>query len=102
MSDVMPVASWTGKTPASRSRARSPADGQSAGRAGWSAGAHPVVLGVVRQLGHAECLHQRRDVHPEPAAVALAHAVPPADWVALRPAPGLDRSGRRLVLLVGC
>src|SRR3982751_2617302 len=54
--------------------------------------AHPVVAGVVGQLGEAELLEQRRQVHPEPPAVAVAQAVPAADRVARRTTPGLDRS----------
>ena len=64
--------------------------------------AHPVVLGVVRQLDQPERLEQRRQVHPEPAAVALAQAVPAADRVVLGPAPALDRAVLGRLLLVGC
>jgi hypothetical protein len=37
----------------------------------------------VGQLGHAQGLEQRRHVHPEPAAVALAQAVPATNRVAV-------------------
>jgi len=51
-----------------------------AGRGGLDR-AHPVVARVVRELGEAERLQQRRQVHAEAAAVALAEAVPAADRV---------------------
>ena len=57
-----------------------------------SFGAHRVVAGVVRELGQAERLEQRRQVHAEPAAVALAQPVPAADRVVLGAAPRLDRA----------
>ena len=41
----------------------------------------------MRQLGEPERLEQRRQVHPEPAAVALAQAVPAADRVVLGRGP---------------
>ena len=53
-----------------------------------------VVALLVGQLGQPELLQQRRQVHPEPPAVALAQPVPPADGVALVAPPRLDRAGR--------
>src|SRR5215472_7679874 len=51
-------------------------------------------------LGQAERLQQRREVHAEPAAVPLAQAVPAADRVIRGPAPSLDRPvGGRLALV---
>ena len=43
--------------------------------------ADPVVPSIVGELDLAEGLQERRHVHAEPAAVALAEAVPPANWV---------------------
>src|SRR5688500_3117240 len=61
---------------------------------------HPVVLRIVRQLREPERLEQRRQVHPEPAPVALPEAVPSADRVVRVPAPCLDGPlGRRLLLV---
>ena len=48
---------------------------------GSSESAGPVVAGVVLELDVAEVLQQRGQVHAEPAAVALALAVPAADRV---------------------
>src|SRR5215213_711972 len=61
----------------------------------------PVVLRVVRQLGEPEGLEEGWEVHPEPAAVALPEAVPPSDRIRSIAAPRLDRSGLRILLLVG-
>src|SRR6185437_11719804 len=55
-------------------------------------GPHPVVLGVVGQLGETERLHQRRHVHPEPPAIALAQPVPAAHGVRGLTPPGFDRA----------
>jgi two-component system OmpR family sensor kinase len=63
--------------------------------------AHPVVAGVVGEFGQAERLQQRGQVQAEPAAVALAQAVPAADRVVGRPAPGLDRALGGGLVLVG-
>ena len=63
--------------------------------------ADPVVAGVVLELDQAEPLEQRREVHPEPAAVALALAVPAAHRVVLGPAERLDGALGRGLLLVG-
>src|SRR5215472_8924512 len=65
------------------------------------AGAHPVVAGVVLDLGQAQHLEDRRHVVAEPAAKPLLRAVPAAHRVAGRPAPGLDRALGGLLLLVG-
>ena len=58
------------------------------------AGPDAVVAGLVGELGESERLEQRRDVHPEPAAVALALAVPTADGVVLAATPAPRRSRR--------
>ena len=64
--------------------------------------AHPVVAGVVcSSSAQPERLEQRRQVHAEAAAVALAQAVPAADRVVRGPAPGLDRAVGGRLLLVG-
>ena len=62
---------------------------------------HPVVLRLVGELGQAERLEQRRHVDAEPAAEALLEAVPAADRVVRRAAPGLDRALGCRLLLVG-
>src|SRR4029078_1701437 len=59
-----------------------------------------VVLRVVGQLDEPEGLEQWRDVHAEPAAVALAQAITAADRIFLGPAPALDRAVLRGLLLV--
>ena len=64
------------------------------GRPG-SEGAHPVVAGVVLDLGEPQRLQDRRHVVAEPAAQPLLQAVPAADRVAGRAAPGLDRARPR-------
>ena len=58
-------------------------------RASWVSSARPSSL------------QQRREVHAEPAAVALAQAVPAADRVVRRASPRLDGSRRGRLLLVG-
>lgn len=63
---------------------------------------HLVVTGVVGDLGEAERLEQRRQVHGEPATVTVAQAVPPTDRIVRGPAPRLDRAWPGLFLLVGC
>ncbi len=65
-----------------------------------SAGAHPVVLGVVGELGQPERLEQRRHVDAEPPTQALLQPIPPADRVGLRASPRLDRPVGRGLLLV--
>src|SRR5271165_7199416 len=62
---------------------------------------HPVVAGIVGDLGEAEFLEQRRQVHPEPAAVTAAQAVPAADGVIGGPSPRLHRPLGGGLLLVG-
>jgi hypothetical protein len=48
-----------------------------------------VVARIMSELDLAECLHERRHIHAEAAAIALAEAVPPADRVICRAAPCL-------------
>ena len=69
----------------------------------WSAylRAHAVVARVVLDLGQAERFEQRRHVHAEAAAVALAQPVPAADRVVGGAAPGLDGAVGGRLLLVG-
>ena len=62
---------------------------------------HPVVAGIVGDLGQAERLEQRRQVHPEPAPVTAAQAVPAADRVVGGPPPRLHRAVGGGLLLVG-
>src|SRR4051794_14807114 len=62
---------------------------------------HAVVALLVGQLGQAQLLEQRREVHAEPAAVALAQPVPATDRVLLGAAERLDRPGSGVLLLVG-
>ena len=64
-------------------------------------GADLVVARLVGEFNFAESLRERRHVHAEPTAIALADAVPPADWIAFRPAPGLDSPFLGGLLLVG-
>ena len=66
-----------------------------------SQGAHPVVARFVFHFGQPEALHQRWDVHPDPAAQALLQAVPPTERVVGRAGPGLHRARPRRLLLVG-
>ena len=63
--------------------------------------AHPVVAGVVLDLGQPERLHHRRHVHPEPTAQPLLESVPPADRVLGRASPGLHGAVGGRLLLVG-
>src|SRR5687767_13223497 len=58
---------------------------------GAAMGSHPVVAGVVLDLGQAELFEDGRDVHAEPPAVTLAKPVPAADRVVFRTSPRLDR-----------
>src|SRR5262245_63854591 len=53
---------------------------------------HAVVAGVVLQLRQAQRLEERGEVHAEAAAHAFLEAVPAADRILLRSAPGLDRA----------
>jgi len=53
-------------------------------------GADLVVAWIVGELDFAESLQERRHVHPEATAIALAEAVPAADRVVLGAAPRLD------------
>src|ERR1700730_2818344 len=62
---------------------------------------HLVVAGVMGDLGQAEFLEQRRQVHPEPAAVPVAQAVPAPDRVVRGPSPRLHRALGGRLLLVG-
>ena len=61
----------TGRPPGSAMLGRS--------AAGSADGTHPVVLGVVGDLGQPERLQERRHVHAEPTAQTLLQAVPAAD-----------------------
>src|SRR4051794_5418290 len=63
--------------------------------------AHLVVLGVVGQLDRPKLLEERRQVHREPPPQPLLEPVPPAHGVGLGPAPGLNRTLWRRLLLVG-
>src|SRR5262249_5318424 len=63
-------------------------------------GAHLVVSGVVGELGQAERLKQRRQVHAEPAAVAVAQPVPAPDRIARGPSERLDGAAGGGLLLV--
>ena len=63
--------------------------------------AHPVVAGVVFDLGQAECFNDRRDVVTESAAQPLLQAVPAANGVGRRTGPGLHAALGCLLLLVG-
>ena len=59
-----------------------------------------LFFGSCVDLGQPERLQERRQVHPEPAAVALAQPVPAADGVVGRAAPGLHGPlGSRLLLV---
>ena len=49
-----------------------------------------VVARIMSEFDLAECLQERRHIHAEAAAIALAQAVPPADRVIGRAAPCLD------------
>src|SRR3954451_23688100 len=60
-----------------------------------------VVALLVGQLGQAQLLEQRWEVHAEPAAVALSEPVPAADRVVLGAAERLDGARRGVLLLVG-
>src|ERR1700689_1388189 len=60
-----------------------------------------VVAGVVGEFGQPELFQQWREVHAEPAAVAVAQSVPAADRIVRRPPPGLDRALGRRFLLIG-
>src|SRR5258708_11546959 len=65
------------------------------------AGPHPVIARVVLDLGQAEHFQDRRHVVAEPAAEPFLQAVPAANRVVGRPAPGLDGAVGCLLLLVG-
>ena len=54
------------------------------------------------EFGQTEFLQQRREVHAEPPAVALAQSVPAADRIVRRASPRLDRALGRRFLLIGC
>src|SRR5687767_1146110 len=62
---------------------------------------HAVVLRVVLDLGEAEGLEDRGDVHAEAAAEAFLEAVPAADRVLGGAAPRFDGALGRGLLLVG-
>ena len=64
-------------------------------------GPHRVVAGVMGDLGQAERLEQRWEVHAEPATVAVSQPIPTADRVVRRPPPGLDGALGRGLLLIG-
>ena len=53
------------------------------------------------ELGPAECLQDRRQIHSETTAVALAEAVPAADRVVLGATPRLDGAIFGGLLLIG-
>jgi len=64
-------------------------------------GAHPVVAGVVLDVGQAECFQDRRDVVTEAAAQPLLQAVPAANGVGRGTGPRLDAAVGCRLLLVG-
>src|SRR5687767_1976860 len=64
-------------------------------------GADLVVAWIVGELDFAESLQERRHVHPEATAIALAEAVPAADRVVLGAAPRLDGAVLGGLLLIG-
>src|SRR5438045_1249044 len=61
---------------------------------------HPIVARVVLDLGQAQGLHERRDVHAEPPPVALPQPVPPPHRIVRRAGPRLYRPLGRGLLLV--
>src|SRR5687768_6950997 len=105
------ASSWTDRSPAPSSSTMARRLGSPSASNGSPAiagpdiedsdGPHPVVLRLVGQLREPERLEQRREVHPESPAIALAEAVPAADRVRLVAAPPFHRPARRGLLLVG-
>jgi hypothetical protein len=64
-------------------------------------GADLVVACLVAELDFAERFQERRHIHPETTAIALAEAVPAADRVLLGATPGLNGALLGGLLLIG-